>query len=336
MLVEESFEFDPKEPEPAGPTPRVVVIYRRRPPVPGLTVPVLILIVAVVVLAYRTVTPDWRGLSFGRRPRPAPVALAVATSVATPKPETSPPLMVRVEARPAQPSPAEGPEPPKPRPRPAAAIGFRPPAEAFDPTPALPKDPTRAEVLAALTHPRPRPAPIAPRPDSDEAPRPWDDIRTEAVRKQAERDNLELLKLQAPEIARRDMRRRLVERASRARVSADADRRAFLAELHLTLERLGDRAGPRIRALCDFYGRATIPEIEDRVARASGNFSRADYYNRVLIGRRYGLPEPVILERIAAIEARNIVARRGPRDENHALVRAATILLSVPWNSTRR
>jgi hypothetical protein len=329
MLDNPEFAVDepaPDSPPPAGPKPVVVIQYRDRGLRSILLPPALILLTAVAILGYREQTPDWRGLRPGAnaapaaRPSPEPPAPAPA------------PIVVRVEPRPTPPPPVEATPPPATapeevaRPEPAApepaAIGFDPPpAEAELP---LPGEPKRSEAVAE--QPRDRDAAGSGR-DADRA---WADIRREAGRKKAEQARLEALKLRAPQIVRRELQQQAAERFFRARDAADADRAAFRAELLTVLQAQGDRAAPRIRAQCDRYGRDVLPEVRDRASLALKKIPRADRVAQIEVSRRYGLPEALILEMLAQQEARNIVARNGPRDRDEALVRSARLLVAVP------
>jgi hypothetical protein len=349
MQVDHDFAMDDERWRPGeaanSPPPLVVVQYRRRGLGSLLMPPALIVSAAAVILAYRVQAPDWRGLKPGvspglarsttARPEPTPSRPAPAEAGAEAEP-----IVVRVEMKPPPPAIEEPRFPPPPP--------IVPKAE--DEAPAVPKDPTRAEVRA-MNRPRPGPlirpklifklAPFAQARAAGPAPevvaqQAWDDIRREAERKAAERAELERLKKAAPVLMQRDHRRRTVERLERARDRADADRTPFRVDLARLVELLGDRAAPRIRSLCDRYGRDTLPEIEEYVATAIGNVSRYDVRGRIEVCRRYGLPEALILEGLAQDQARDIEARDGPRDESEALVRAARALLAVPPRMVRR
>ncbi|MBX6315069.1 MAG: hypothetical protein IRY99_19465, partial [Isosphaeraceae bacterium] len=160
----------------------------------------------------------------------------------------------------------------------------------------------------------------------------WEDIQREALRREDERKDLEDLKRTQPLREARQLRAHAAERIAKARREALAERIAFRKELTQILRRLGSRAAPKIRELGQRYTRSTIPEIEDRVAKAYGKLPQNDYLGRIAAARHYGLPEIRILDDLARVQTLNIVARNGPRNEDDALIRAARMLLAIPVN----
>jgi hypothetical protein len=318
--------IEPVDPPGAGddpPSPQVPMTARRsRRWV--LLPPVLMSCVAMSVLAYRVWSPDWQGIyrMMGLR---IPRAIARATPVAAAPVEMSPLMTELATSSPYDPSLLP--------PSALTARGAR-------------RSPTR---LASLDGPGTRVHP--PRPDAlpDDlasnaaallaagsplaraGKRAWEDILKAAEDRRAARENFEALKPalevhQALEVGSRE-----VKEAQKQRQEVEADRDAFRAELRAIVDRLGEKAGPSIRELTQKHFVPVPPNLEKKVERALQNgVGRLDAKARLQLRRTYGLPEPLILEELAAEEMRKISARTGPRNADEAFVRAARQLLAVP------
>lgn len=164
-------------------TPPLIVVPRRslRNRL-GLLPPLLIIAVALPLLAYRLLSPDWAWNRSAwnhwrstRAAEPAPLALDPATApkiLAGPSPSAEPPGIV-----------AKTPEPAESKPRPVENL-----AESHKPA----SEPV--EQLAESNEPASEPPP-----DPKKTNNSWDDIRREAERKQAEIARLEALKKQEAE-----------------------------------------------------------------------------------------------------------------------------------------
>jgi hypothetical protein len=120
--------------------------------------------------------------------------------------------------------------------------------------------------------------------------------------------------------------------ADLAPVDADsALREAFHRELRALLDARGDAAGPAIAELSARH-RGELP------ARAAGTTgvhvgpegTRLDLTRPVSVYRNAGVPEAVILDNLARLEAGRIGSKGGARNQSEALVRAARRLLSLP------
>ena len=190
----------------------------------------------------------------------------------------------------------EAPAPPPSEPATVAtiakpAIGFDAKPRAIEPMPVPPPEVNKAEVLEAIDR--------------------------EAERLKAKQEKLEDFKASATERQMRD-----------AWNKAQRERAEFHAELEVLLRRLGNRAGPSIDSLCDRYGRETVPEIRNAVNRLlSRSAAGLSFEGKIELMRKYGYPEPMILDYLYQRMYRRINTPGGPRDKFEVRVLAARILL---------
>ncbi len=109
------------------------------------------------------------------------------------------------------------------------------------------------------------------------------------------------------------------------------ERLQFHDDLRRLLRAEGEGAGDEIKALCEKYGRDTLPGLEKAVAlvrsRTAAKLNRGD---TIELMRRYGMPETIIFDYLANELDHYRNMRGGPRDRNEVRVRAARLLLTYP------
>ena len=234
------------------------------------------------------------------------------------------------------------PEPPA-EPAPAPAPGPPDAAIAEEDRMPLPSEPEHVdEATTDMPGPADPPA-LGPDPFGGPVPSPpppepvltkeqvLDRIRLEAERKAARLRDLDAWK---PRLLERDRKLgeeiRAVQLVDIQRL-AETKRIPFHAELRKLVVALGDRAGPRINSLCEEYGRVTMPEIFDAVqTRLRRTSTRLGRREKVEMMRRFGLPEPIILDAIARDAARSLNTRGGPRNMDEVRALAGRQLLAIP------
>lgn len=156
----------------------------------GLLPPLLIIVIALPVLAYRLLSPDWawnrsawNHWRSGVAAASAPLAVAPASKIQDksttpeipgPDPAAEPPKVVANTPEPVEPKPAPAEESPK------VVANIPEPAE---PKPAPAEEHAESNEQASKSHP-----------DAKNTDDSWDDIRREAERRQAEVARLEALK----------------------------------------------------------------------------------------------------------------------------------------------
>lgn len=145
-------------------------------------------------------------------------------------------------------------------------------------------------------------------------------IRAEAVQKKADQENLKNEMVHAKAREYYEVFRKI-----------QAERPAFHNDLRRLLQELGDGAGQEIDALCDRYGRNTLPEVHDNVVLAlNRSAARLKRRAKIEMMRSQGVPEPVILDFLAHEQDPYVNSRRGPRDHNEVFAFAARVLLAYP------
>jgi hypothetical protein len=242
-----------------------------------------------------------------------PHPLAAATESPTATPESSPfdldpqDGLRKVEAGPARAADSEpaAPKAATPEPAPRPAIGFNPLPDAGLPPPEPLMQPKPEVVVEQIER----------------------EVQREAQQKEAERQELEAVKLDA----RFREIQEAVDRAEEQRVPFRNDLREILKS------EPSDRASLLIEDLCERYGRDTVPQISQTVRRMRQRMSgRFGHQEMVELMRNYGLPETLVLDYLAQdIRKKSMNARGGPRNEREVLVRAAWLLLKYSVTQAR-
>jgi hypothetical protein len=242
-------------------------------------------------------------------------------------------------------------QPPQLAPRPAGALpGAKPAGDGAARDPAAPRPPvspfelvpaggdragTAAPAPTAAAQPGRRPA-VGFTPPAEDEPGddgPGDqpkmskadveaDIEREAAEKRAERRPI------APE----DPKSRLEELAD-AITRAHQQRVVFHAELdRLVTSGPQQGTGAAIERLCAQYGRNPPAAIRKFVTHEVATSTvRMTTRDRVEMMRRFGIPEPSILDFLCQqVERRTLNARGGPKTQDDVRVRAAKQLLAIP------
>lgn len=331
MSAEPTFELDddPTPGDPAAPlTPTVVLVRRDRGWAARFTWPALIVLAALAVLAYRVRTPDWRGLglpdwAWSESGPPSNPAGFV------PKPTAMPPLIVKVQGGstpvgPEPTDPGDPPEQPAAGPRRVVALAPPPPGPIAGPFPDLDLATTTPEPSGA--EPAPLALPGGHAPAGPEATKlALDEIRREAQRQRAERQDLEVVKVQIDRIDRERARQKKAERLALMLRNTAKQRDEFRDRLRKIIASQGRQGGSEIRRLCLDYQWDPAPKPKRLPAVMTGSGRR----HRIEELRALGVAEPAILIQLAAIENRNRAARDGPRTFDEALARAAYYLMEV-------
>lgn len=331
MRDDPTFELE-DDPTPAGqasaPPPTLVIVRRERGWATRLAGPLLIVALALVVLAYRARTPDWRGLRL-----PAWAALEPGPPAPAPGPAApaSPPLIVKVRG-------------------PATSLDSAPLAPTLDPERPEPTGPRRVEAIAApppgpITGPsadlapnRPLPAPGGPAPPAapwptgplnppgpDATEQALAEIRRESERRHAEMVDLEVVKVR---VDRLDQERARQKKAARLALMLQNNARMaaeFRDRLRPIVKAKGHRGGREISQLCDRYPADPAPD-PSLLPSVWTNLGRRQRIKQL---RAQGFAEPAILVHLAQLEAINYAARNGPKDFDEAMARAAYYLLEV-------
>ena len=229
-----------------------------------------------------------------------------------------PPSPVPATAAPApQPPPGQVALKPTPVPRRDVSVGFSAPVDEDNPfaeldiarkPPQLPGvGPAADEQVVADSRPTPTRDQLL------------GDIEAEAAEKKAELQQLRDMKDQAGDAI-----------TAEARARTEDDRVLFRRELAEAIKIGGKKASLEIDELCNKYGRNYDPALRARVsavlARSAGKLQR-DAKVRLL--RRFGVPEPGILDFLANDIHRLINTRNGPRDTHEVRINAARTLLSI-------
>lgn len=361
--AETAHEPDAPDSAPVGevaavPAPVIVIERRQRGFLSRLTPPALILLAALAISSYQRVTPirpiasrfDLVGVPGPKaeppgRPSPLPRVVFRSQTAGSEKPANeaalapspSPPLTLAA----VDPSvPVAGAETESSLPK---ASGTPSPFD-LEPVAGLtPRAVDEPEVPPAAAVPARTPPPVfaetIPEPPDAEMSAPVEevskdeilqDIKREADRKDAHREEMERLKPRAEGLL-------AAEAIAAAAARIGEERAPFLIELKKLLKELGNNAGTEIDQLCDQFERNPRPEIRSAylktIYRISSRMSREMKVEKM---RSFGIPEPMILDSIANELHRTMNSRGGPRDENEVRVRAAKELLKYPVTPTRK
>jgi hypothetical protein len=294
MSVFHDFEPDPP-PDGAPPAPLTE-------PAPRVVIQyrgrsrALVLLPAVAVAASLVTFVAARRGGEGHRPDPPRARPAPAPVAATP----AEPLVVRVAPLPRSESevPPETIEPPPP--------------ETIEPAPAA----ETPEVAAVKAEP----------PELTEAEatqQAMAAIRADAEQARQERADMEELRAAVPAIE--------AQAREQARQAVNARRQEFHRDLRQLIADRGNGAAQAIWDLAILADRGPDP-IANREVRTvlERHGPRLDRAGRIALYRRHGLSEPAILAVLFEEQRRLMPSRKGPRNRNDAILRAAKQLLATP------
>lgn len=177
--------------------------------------------------------------------------------------------------------------------------------------------------MVAADPPPPRPVVAEPAPEVTKE-QVLAEIRDEAEHKAAEMRKIEELKPQV----------RFLE-VSRVIKKAEANRIPFHRSLKELLRSRRPNVGQDIEALCNDYGRTTLPEIRAHINKiVSTTYARSSLKIKVEMMRAWGYPEPMIFDYVANGVDRLLGTPGGPRDGDEVRVRAARLLVAMPPSAT--
>ncbi|SIO65443.1 hypothetical protein SAMN05444166_7696 [Singulisphaera sp. GP187] len=112
---------------------------------------------------------------------------------------------------------------------------------------------------------------------------------------------------------------------------AEASRIPFHKALKDLLKSRRPNIGQDIEALCNEYGRSTLPEIRAHINKiVSTTYARSTLKVKVEMMRAWGYPETMIFDYVANGVDRLLGTPGGPRDGDDVRVRAARILIAIP------
>jgi hypothetical protein len=322
----------PRDARSSGePLPMVVIQYRSRPWRPTVLLPVLVLTGTAVIVGSQLAGPWWLAPAAPVVHRRPPASDAGPAGAITPMVHIRPVVI-------AEPPPPEPPLPPPPpgllRLPPALAAAAEAPITELSPTP----DRAPLGPGAQADDPADAPGPAVPEPVAETAaiapPEPPRDpvaetrqafaaIREEAERKRQELGALQMLREDFPLIEQQDEEARRQER--------EQQRGRFRAELQALLQGPDREAGRAIWDLALSAGVEPPADVQQAIARELNRKGpKLDRRGRIAVFRARGMTESEILARLVREQLRMIPSRKGPRDANDAIVRAARQLLASP------
>jgi hypothetical protein len=275
--------------------------------------------------------PPTQGPATAPLPKPEKSAEAASPKVEAAKPDSTQP-----KTEPSQPKaePSQPRSQPAPESRSSAAPIFvvRAPSQ-DDANPFAELDISRTSP--GEPDPRPSSPPQDATPDTqvaDNRPAPTKDellrdIKAEAAEKRQELNQIRNLKDRA-----RD------ELAAQAQDQVEDERVTFRRELDEILHSKSRTAGQEINTLCDKYGRNYDPALKEKVSRAFRLTSnRMTTEGKMSLLRRYGVPEPGILDFLANEIAHGLLgSRNGPRTPDQVRVLAARRLIDTRLTKSPR
>jgi len=354
----------------SAPPPLVVIQYRNRGLHAALLPPLLILLTALVITSYqrqarlRPLTPPPATSSKAAEPATSAgrgrviivegsvtgaAVEPIMVRAAIPPPPPPPPASVAAPVPPTTPDPLAEPMAEDPllaradnplKPGPFSPFDL----EAEEGNPTLPTEPGR-EIAAETPLEPPAPLMSASKDDlSVDSPELAFRVVGEHAPAESELDPkvtkeqiMEGIQVEADQkkADQEDFKREMAQAKSREYHETfrklQSDRPLFHNDLRRLLQELGDGAGVEINALCDRYGRTTLPEVHKVVVLAlNRSAARLKREAKIELMRSLGVPEPVILDYLAKEQHHNMNRRGGPRDSNEVRASAARILLAYP------